>query len=78
MGRTKRALQVRLSEHINNIREGFKNHSVSKHYDLVHNRDPSNTLFLGIDKFRPNWRGSSLVRQIPRSEMAWIYRFLMI
>lgn len=73
VGRTKRPLQVRLNEHITNIKTGFKNHSVSKHYLLVHNRDPSNTLFLGIDKFKPNWRGSHLVREISKMEMAWIF-----
>ena len=74
VGRTKRPLRVRLNEHITNILTGFKNHSVSKHYLLKHNKDPSNTLFLGIDKFKPNWRGSSLVREISKLEMAWIHR----
>lgn len=55
VGRTKRALQVRLNEHIGNIRRGFKNHSVSRHYDEVHHRDPSNTLYMGIDKYTPHW-----------------------
>lgn len=74
VGRTKRNLQIRLNEHINKIRKAFKNHSVLKHYDLVNGRDPSNTLFLGIDKYRPHWRGSSLVKEISKQEMAWIYR----
>lgn len=73
-GRTKRALQVRLNEHINNIRKAFKNHSVSKHYDLKHSRDHSNTLFLGIHKYCPHWRGSSLVREIYKQEIALVYR----
>lgn len=50
VGKTKRALQMRLNEHINNIIKSFKNHSVWKHYAAVHNRDPSNTLFWGIDR----------------------------
>lgn len=74
IGRTKRPLQVRLNEHITNIKSGFTNHSVSKHYLLVHNKDPSNTLFLGIDRFSPNWRGSSLVREISKLKMSWIYK----
>lgn len=40
VGQTKRPLQVRLNEHITNIKIGFKNHSVSKHYLLTHNKDP--------------------------------------
>lgn len=74
IGRTKRPLSVRLNEHITNILTGFRNHSVSKHYRLVHNRDPSNTLFLWIDRYKPHWRGSSMVREISRLEMAWIHR----
>ena len=43
-------------------------------YDEVHHRDPSKTLYMGIDKYKPHWRGSSLVREISKQEMAWIYR----
>ena len=74
VGRTKRALSVRLNEHISNILAGYLNHSVSKHYRLVHNRDPSKTIFLGIDRYAPHWRGSALVRSISKSEMQWIHR----
>lgn len=75
VGRTKRPLQVRLNEHINNIRKGFTKHSVSKHYLTVHNKDSSNTIFLGIDKYRPHWRGSCLIRSISRLEMTWVHKF---
>lgn len=74
VGRTKRALWVRLNEHIGNIKRGYDKHPVSRHYDQVHNRDPSNTLFVGIDKYKPHWRGSLLVREISKSEMSWIHR----
>ena len=74
VGRTKRPLHVRLNEHIANIRNGFEEHSVSKHYLLVHNCNPKDTVFLGIDKFTAHWRGSDLVRSISRSEMAWIHK----
>lgn len=36
--------------------------------------DPSKTIFLGIEKYHPHWKDSSLVREISRSEMSWIYR----
>ena len=74
VGRTKRAFQIRVNEHITNILSGFKKHSVSNHYRLKHNRDPSNTLFLGIDKYKPHWRGGNLVREISQMEMGWIFR----
>lgn len=53
VGRTKRPLSVRLNEHITNIKSGFLKHSVSKHYILVHNKDRSRTIFMGIDKYCP-------------------------
>lgn len=74
MGRNKRPLSVRLNEHITNIINGFSKHSVSKHYSVAHNKDPSNTLFLGIDKYCTHWRGSSVVRGISRLEMSWIHK----
>lgn len=74
IGRTKRSMQVRLGEHITNIKNGFRFHSVSKHYAIHHNRNPANTIFLGIDRFSAHWRGSSLVRELSTFEMAWIHR----
>lgn len=74
VGRIKRPLQVCLNEHINNIRKDFSKHSVSKHYLTAHNRDPSNTIFLGIDKYKPYWRVSCLVRSIARLEMSWVHK----
>lgn len=41
---------------------------------IAHNRDPSNTIFLGIDKFKPHWPGSCLVRSISKLEMAWVHK----
>lgn len=52
-------MQVRLGEHIANIKIGFKYHSVSKHYDMFYNRNPANTIFLAIDKYSAHWRGGS-------------------
>lgn len=74
VGRTRRPLSVRLNEHITNIINGFPKHSVSKHYLVSHNKDPSKTLFLGIDRYRPHWRGSSLTRSISKLEMLWIHK----
>lgn len=74
VGRTVRKLHVRLGEHITNIKQGFDKHSVSRHYDLVHNRDPTGTTFIGIEKYIPHWRGSNGKRTISRAETNWIYR----
>lgn len=58
IGRTKRSMQVHLGEHIANIKISFKYHSVSKHYDMFHNLNPANTLFMVIDKYSAHWRGA--------------------
>lgn len=74
VGRTKRSLSVRLNEHVTNILTGFLKHPVSRHYLEVHNRNPAKTIFLGIDRYTPHWRGGSLVRRISRLEMAWVHK----
>lgn len=55
------------------IRKGYKNHSVSRHYDLVHNRDPTVTLFMGMESFSSHWRGRFKVRELSKIETKWIY-----
>lgn len=67
-------MQIHLGEHVTNIRNGFKHHSVSKHYATHHNKDASNALFIGIDTFSAHWRGSAFIRELSRLEMAWIHR----
>lgn len=49
IGRTKRALKVRIAEHIQNIKIGFKDHNVSLHVKLKHNQDPSGLKFWGVE-----------------------------
>lgn len=68
MGRTTRALGVRLREHVNRIKKGFKHHSFSNHFRLFHRRDPSGLTFCGIDKIEGHWRGGNLKRAISRNE----------
>lgn len=73
VGRTKRTLKKRISEHLYNISIGFKYHSVSLHFKNHHNQDPSGLKFWGIDCIHPNWRVSNLVREISKHETCWIY-----
>lgn len=70
LGRTKRTLKKRVSEHIYNIEIGYKDHSVSLHLKQFHGQDPSGLKFWSIC---PNWRGSNMVREISKSETRWIY-----
>ena len=73
VGRTKRALKVRVSEHVENIIKGFPKHSVSRHFDQVHNRDPTQLQFWGVEKYNPSWRGSHKIRTISQKESKWIH-----
>lgn len=53
IGRTKCTLGKRVSEHINNIKIGFKDHNVSMHFQCKHNRDASGLKFWGVEKMYP-------------------------
>lgn len=68
VGRTKRPLRVRIAEHIQNIKLGFKDHNVSLHFKLHHNQDPSGLKFWVVDHVKPVWRGSKMVRELPKRE----------
>ena len=57
VGRTSRALHVRIGEHISNIKQDKGNRSVSKHFRECHQKDPSGLY----------------IRQLSRRESFWIY-----
>lgn len=73
IGRTKRPLWKRIREHIQNIRSGYPKHSVSRHFALHHNKDPTHIKFWAIDKYKPHWRGSNKIRELSKSESRWIF-----
>lgn len=74
VGRTTRELRVRLREHVTNIKKGYKDHSLSNHFRVAHNRDPSLLTFSGIDRVHAHWRGGNLKRLISQNESSWIYK----
>lgn len=74
VGRTTRQLGVRLREHVNRIKKGYKHHGLSNHFRLFHNRDPSLLTFCGIDRVEDHWQGSDLKRAISQNETQWIHR----
>lgn len=57
VGRTTRALSVRIGEHVSNIKKGLRSHNVSKHFRHYHCRDPRCLKFWGIEKVSKHWRG---------------------
>lgn len=73
IGCTKRTLGKRVSEHINNIKIGYKDHSVSMHFKIKHKGDPSGLKFWGVEKLHPDWRGCNKVRELSKCETKWIY-----
>lgn len=73
MGHTVRALQVRLNEHVANIKQGFPGNYLSRHCAKYHNRSPAGTLFVGIEKYSPHWREGYFRWGISKLEMQWIH-----
>ena len=73
IGRTKRTLGKRVSEHIYNIKTGYEDHSVSLHFLKKHDQNPIGLKFWGVDKIHPKWRGANMVREISKSETKWIF-----
>lgn len=73
IGPTKHTLGKWVSEQINNIKIGYKDHSISMHFRCKHNRDPSGLKFWGIEKMYPDWRGNNRVRELSKCEIKWIY-----
>lgn len=43
------------------------------HFKIKHNSDPSGLKFWGVEKMRPDWRGSNRVRELSKCETKWIY-----
>lgn len=74
VGHTKRNLCTRINEHLTNIKNGFQKHSLSNHFRIHHNRDPSLARFFGIDRLDGDWRGENMVQRISKNEMEWIYQ----
>lgn len=73
IGRTSRALHVRIGEHISNIKRGVTNHTVSRHFKIHHHKSPRDLKFWGIEKVTRHWRGGHFIRQLSRRESSWIY-----
>lgn len=73
IGRTKRPMWKRIREHIQNIKKAFPKHSVSKHFAMHHNSDPTDLKFGVIQRYKPHWRGSNKIRELGKNESKWIF-----
>lgn len=74
VGRTTRRLRIRLREHINNIKKGFRQHSLSNYFRIHHNKNPASLKFFGIDKIEKHWWGTNLRTAVSQNETKWIYQ----
>ncbi|CAH2300460.1 Hypothetical predicted protein, partial [Pelobates cultripes] len=73
VGMTTRCLKIRLGEHCRNIKNGYLNHSLSKHF-LIHNKDPKMLKYMGIKKCSLPWRGGDIKNILGKIEMEWVYK----
>uniref|UniRef100_A0A8C5PUJ4 Reverse transcriptase domain-containing protein n=1 Tax=Leptobrachium leishanense TaxID=445787 RepID=A0A8C5PUJ4_9ANUR len=73
VGRTTRPLNIRIQEHIRNIKKGFDKHSVSLQFKLKHGQNPEGLQFMAVQKLEPFWRGGSLETRLGKEEMRWIF-----
>uniref|UniRef100_A0A8C5W849 Helix-turn-helix domain-containing protein n=1 Tax=Leptobrachium leishanense TaxID=445787 RepID=A0A8C5W849_9ANUR len=73
IGRTKRALNIRISEHVRNIRKLYDNHSVSLHFKLKHGGSPFGLKFMAMKKIYKVDADEDIVSKLGREEMRSIY-----
>lgn len=64
VGHTIRAMNVRIKDHVDNIKKGLPKHVLYRHYFDCHNKNPAGTTFTAIDRFTPHWRGSIAKRDL--------------
>lgn len=58
----------------NNIKKAFHKHSLSNHFRVHHNKDPSLATFFGIDNVEHHWRGGNMTQRLSRNETKLIFR----
>uniref|UniRef100_A0A8C5WDY6 Reverse transcriptase domain-containing protein n=1 Tax=Leptobrachium leishanense TaxID=445787 RepID=A0A8C5WDY6_9ANUR len=73
VGRTSRALNIRISEHVRNIRNQYEKHSVSQHFKLAHNSCPKDLKFKAIKRVKSTNKGMSETTVLGREEMKLIF-----
>uniref|UniRef100_A0A8C5PKA4 Helix-turn-helix domain-containing protein n=1 Tax=Leptobrachium leishanense TaxID=445787 RepID=A0A8C5PKA4_9ANUR len=73
IGRTKRALNVRISEHARNIRNGYDKHSVSLHCKIHHNSSPVGVKFWALEQVKKIEIEENLPNKLGKAEMRHIF-----
>lgn len=73
IGRTKRAMHLRIKEHVYQIVKGKTEEYLYQHFRTVHNRKTLGMTFWGIEKYMKHWRGSHCIRTLSHRESWWVY-----
>ncbi len=62
VGRTKRRLKDRISEHKNAIRKANLDYPIAKHFQNVHNSNPEDLMVEGLETIKKNIRGGDRLK----------------
>ena len=73
VGKTKRPLKQRISEHKTAIRTGNMDYAIAKHYAQANHGSPSSLRFYGIEQVTMPTRGGDILKKLSQREMFWIY-----
>lgn len=75
VGRTKRKLKARFSEHKYAIKTNNEDYPMAKHYREIHQSDPSSLKVQGIEVIKKTVRGGDRLKRLLQRETFWIWSF---
>lgn len=73
IGRTKRRLKDRVSEHKNAIRKVNLDYPMAKHFHTAHNSNPDGLMVEGLETIKKNIRGGDRLKLLLQRETFYIY-----
>lgn len=74
VGKTKRPIRVRISEHLKAARTGFFKTIIGRHHAFVHNFDFGGFKVLPLIHIPPHERGGDWDQALLKTESRWIYK----
>ncbi len=78
VGRTKRHLTDRISEHKNAIKKDNLDYPMAKHFQNVHNSNPEGQMVEGLETIKKNVRGGDRLKLLLQRETLYIYIYIYI
>ncbi len=73
VGRTKRRLKNRISEHKNAIRKANLDYPMAKYFQNVHNSNPEGLMVEGLEMIKKNVQGGDRLKLLLQRETFYIY-----